>query len=163
MMHPRQPTNPSCICTRTHDTTHLECSSGTVQVRFRPNPNHASHLRFVITSLMHDSIRGVARIPTSLRKRISRDPTPKPTPPTTNTPDSMAVPVSLGPQFRACILDLPTFSTPSCARGWMRWRRAARRGWKVFEREGTGKVIEGRKRGREGRICWLFRRGARMV
>ena len=31
-------------------------------------------------------------------------------------------------------------------------RGAARCGWEVFECEGTGKVIEGRKRGREGRI-----------
>ena len=110
MMHPRQPTNPSCICTRTRDTTHLECSSCTVQVRFRPNPNHASHLRLVITSLMHDSIRGVARIPTSLRKRISRDPTPKPTPPTTNTPQTQwRYRSALGPNFARAFSTCPHF------------------------------------------------------
>ena len=34
-------------------------------------------------------------------------------------------------------------------------RRAVRRGWEVFEREGTGKVIKGRGETRKGRENWL--------
>ena len=77
----------------------------------------------------------------------------------------MVVPLDHGPPDPHCmraLLTRPPFS-PHRVRmdgcDGLELRGAARRGWEVFECEGTGKVIEGQKRGREGRICWRFREG----